>query len=82
VHWQASLARANPLHLRVWGENTGHNNVDAMRITFDRVKRFDLMGLMWAFDSELFADPNPQRYATFADYSRFILSGSRPMDQW
>jgi len=77
VHWQASLARANPLHLRVWGENTGHNNDEAMRITFERIQRFDLMGVMWAFESELFADPNPERYATFADYSEFILRESR-----
>jgi len=72
VHWQASLARANPFHLRVWGENTGHNNDEAMRITFERIKRFDLMGVMWAFDPELFADPNPEGYATFADYSECI----------
>jgi len=72
VHWQASLARANPLHLRVWGENTGHNNREAMRITFERIRRFDLMGVMWAFDSELFANPNPAGYATFADFAGFI----------
>jgi hypothetical protein len=77
VHWQASLARANPLHLRVWGENTGHNNDEAMRITFERIRRFDLMGVMWAFDPELFADPNPEHYATFADYSEFILGESK-----
>lgn len=73
VNWQASLARANPLHLRVWGENTGGNNCEAMRLTFERVKKFDLMGVMWAFDSELFANPNPEGYATFNDYSGFIL---------
>ena len=77
VHWQASLARANPLSLRVWGENTGRNNREAMRITFERVRRFDLMGVMWAFDGELFADPNPEGYATFADYSEFIRGDSR-----
>ena len=73
VHWQASLARSNPLHLRVWGENTGHNNRAAMKLSFDRVKRFDLMGLMWAFDAELFAQPNPHGFATFADFAGLIL---------
>jgi len=72
VHWQASLAKANPLKLRVWGENTGQNNSEAMRLTFERVKRFDLMGIMWAFDGELYASPNPKGYATFEDYARFI----------
>jgi hypothetical protein len=78
VHWQAALARANPLHLRVWGENTGHNNLDAMRVTFERVRRFNLMGVMWAFDSELFASPNPEGYATLADYSEFIFAYQLP----
>jgi hypothetical protein len=72
VHWQASLARANPLHLRVWGENTGRNNRAAMQLTFDRIKRFDLMGVMWAFEGELFVNPNPAGYATFSDYAAFI----------
>jgi hypothetical protein len=77
VHWQASLARSNPLRLRVWGENTGHNSSAAMRITFERIRRFDLMGVMWAFDPELFANPNPQGYATFDEYSESILADSR-----
>ena len=76
VHWQYTLAQANPLRLRVWGENTGHNNREAMRITFERIKRFNLMGLMWAFDSELFADPNPEGRATFTDYLKFIQADS------
>ena len=72
VHWQASLARTHPLHLRVWGENTGQNNLEAMRLTFARAKRFDLMGLMWAFDAELFVKPNPRGYATFEDFTTCI----------
>jgi len=78
VHWQASLARANPLHLRVWGENTGRNNREAMRITFERIQRFDLLGVMWAFDAELFAEPNPAGYASFADYAGFIRTTAAP----
>jgi hypothetical protein len=77
VHWQASLARANPRHLRVWGENTGQNNLAAMRLTFERIQRFNLMGVMWAFDRELFADPNPAGYATFSDYSKLIRAEDR-----
>jgi len=72
VHWQSSLASANPLKLRVWGENTGGNNPGAMRLAFQKVKRFGLMGLMWAFDRELFANPNPEGFATFADYLQCI----------
>jgi hypothetical protein len=77
VHWQASLASANPLHPRVWGENTGRNTRETMRITFEHIQRFHLMGLMWAFDPELFAKPNPEGYATFADYSGFIRADTQ-----
>jgi hypothetical protein len=72
VHWQVSLARANPLKLRVWGENTGQNNREAMRLTFEYIKRYNLMGVMWAFEPDLFASPNLNGYATFADYASFI----------
>lgn len=37
VHWQVSLAEANPLKLRVWGENTGRNNRETMRVTFEPI---------------------------------------------
>jgi len=72
VHWQVSLARTNPLKLRVWGENTGRNNRETMRATFEYLKRYNLMGVMWAFEPDLFADPNPNDCATFADYAEFI----------
>lgn len=72
AHWQASLARANPLDLPVWGENTGHNNREAMRITFDRIRQDRLMGVMWAFDGELFAEPATGKFATLEDFGGMI----------
>jgi hypothetical protein len=72
VHWQVSLAQRNPLKLRVWGENTGRNNRESMRLTFEFIRRYNLMGVMWAFEPDLFADPNPNDYATFAGYASFI----------
>ena len=72
ARWLCHLAGQHPLKLRVWGENTGHNNRAVMRRTFDRVKQFHLMGVMWAFEPELFAAPNPHHYATFADYAELI----------
>ena len=72
VHWQVSLAKANPLKLRVWGENTGRNNRESMRVTFEHIKRYNLLGVMWAFEPDLFANPNPNDYGTFADYAEFI----------
>lgn len=66
VHWQASLAAAHPLALRVWGENTGGGDRDALVLTFDRAKRFGLLGVVWAFERELFVGPE-SGFATFSD---------------
>ncbi len=72
VHWQASLARQNPLHPRVWGENTGQNDLKTLRLVFEQIRRYDLMGVLWAFDSDLRADPNPRGWATWADLAAAI----------
>jgi len=72
VHWQASLAQAHPLKLRIWGENTGSNDRKAMQLAFERMKRFGLMGLLWAFERDLFATPNSRGFATFDDYAEMI----------
>jgi hypothetical protein len=77
VHWQAHLAAANPLKLRVWGENTGRNTREVMRRTFENIKRHKLMGVMWAFESELYENPNPNHYATAADFAEMIKLMSR-----
>lgn len=73
VHWLSSLAAANPLRLKVWGENTGRNTRDSMELTFERVQQFGLMGVMWAFEDDLFAEPNPRNYATFQDFAECIM---------
>lgn len=72
VHWLTSLARANPIRLRVWGENTGRNNLAAMRLTFQYIKQYKLMGIMWAFEPDLFLNADSNKYATFAEYAEFI----------
>lgn len=72
LHWQSSLARENRLGLRVWGENSGRDTVADMRVTFERIRRYGAMGVMWAFENELFADPNPKHFATFQDFAEMI----------
>lgn len=72
VHWQASLADAHPLKLRKWGENTGRGDLAAMTTTFERIRRYQMMGILWAFEPDLFASPNPEGLATFADFARFL----------
>ena len=76
VHWQSSLAIANPLHLRIWGENTGSNDRRAMELSFSRVRRFGLMGLVWAFERDLFANPNPRGLASFRELGEFLTKES------
>lgn len=72
VHWQSYLAQSNPQKLRVWGENTGRGTRERMRLSFLRMQRYGLLGILWAFESELFAQPNPANLATFADFAELI----------
>jgi len=72
VHWQAWLAAENPLQLRVWGENTGRGDLAAMRLTFARAGEFQLMGVLWAFENELFSQSEPEPFASFEDLSGCI----------
>lgn len=72
VHWQASLAAKNPLRLKVWGENTGRGSREAMQLSFERIRQFGLMGILWAFEKELFNEPNPGNLATFQEMAECI----------
>jgi hypothetical protein len=70
VHYLAALAAANPNHLAVWGENTGSNDDAAMVRCFERIKAYHLLGIMWAFENQLY-DANG-RYATEAQYAELM----------
>ena len=50
----ARLAARHPMQLKVMGENTGPGTRAALALTADRVRRFKLAGLMWAFEPDLF----------------------------
>ncbi|CAN5764089.1 hypothetical protein BH09VER1_BH09VER1_50990 [soil metagenome] len=77
VHWQASLARANALGPSLWGENTGHNTEEVMRLVFKRRKKDELMGVMWAFDGELYREPNPEGLATMREYKELMEKSAK-----
>lgn len=64
VHWLAALASSNALHLRVWGENGGRNSRSEMAFSFAQAKKYGLMGLVWAFEPDLYSG----RYATIDQY--------------
>ena len=70
ARWLASLASSQGL--MIWGENSGENNKEQMQLAFKRMHTNGYFGLLWGFESELYADPNPQGYATIQDYEAEI----------
>ncbi len=68
VHFMAYYAKKNPLKLKIMGENTGGGGISAMELTFERMKKYDLDGVMWAMENDLYDSVAP----TLEDYIRFI----------
>jgi len=66
IRWLAYLAGQHGLP--VIGESTGQNSASQMALDFSLVHGCDLIGLMWAFDSQLYGG----KYATVADYAQQI----------
>jgi hypothetical protein len=66
VHYLASLAQ--PKDLQVWGESTGHGSYAAMQQAFNQMKAYHLVGVMWAFEPDLYSG----QYATYAQYKQLI----------
>jgi hypothetical protein len=66
ARWIAYLARRRGLP--VWGENSGQNDAAELWLSAARMHINGFTGLMWGFESELYADPNTNRYATIDDY--------------
>jgi Beta-galactosidase len=72
AHWIAHLARSRGLP--VWGENSGKDTAASLRLSVQRMRENGFLGLMWGFESELYADPNPNGYAAIDDYASAIAS--------
>ncbi len=75
AHWIAYLAQTNPLHLRVWGENTGSDSYTNMQLSLSRMVQYNYMGIMWAFDSQL----NSGTYASLSQYANLIAQYNRSL---
>lgn len=73
VHYLSELARAHPLELELWGENTGNNSLEALYTCFVRVRQFGLRGMFWAFNGDLYEGGE----VSVDDYGRFISSEQR-----
>lgn len=68
VHDLAFHAQKHPLKFRVWGENTGKGNVQAMTLSFQRARAFGLQAIIWAFEDDLFDN----QHAQLSDYLGLI----------
>jgi hypothetical protein len=68
ARYLASLADAHPLRLSKWGENTGRGDLAAMELSIRRMRDNGMLGLMWAFEPELFDG----KHATLDDFARLI----------
>ena len=75
IHYLASLAAAHRPRLEISGENTGHNDLAAMRRSVERMRKYGLSGMFWAFEGELYDG----KYATITDYALFIARRDPPL---
>ncbi len=72
ARWIAHLAQSRGLP--AWGENSGQDDATKLELAAQRMRANGFLGLMWAFESELYANPNPNGYATIADYEAIIAT--------
>jgi hypothetical protein len=62
------LAERHPLNLDLYGENGGEDYREAMELSASRMRRYELIGMCWYNESELFSG----QYASLSDYKRII----------
>lgn len=74
ARWLAQIARNHSV--MIWGENTGFNDRQDMSLAIQRMRGNGFVGILWAFESELYASENPNNYATIDDYESFIRTYS------
>lgn len=66
AHYLTSLG--TPLGLQVFGENTGTGDLADMQRSFEKVETYNLMGLIWAFEPDLYSGT----YATVDEYTTLV----------
>lgn len=72
ARWFAHLAESRALS--VWGENSGQDNLDDLKVAAERMAANHFLGLMWGFESELY-DPKGE-YVSIEDYHHLIIDYS------
>lgn len=75
ARWLAWLADRGGF--AIWGENTGRNDRDEMRLALERTRANGFIGLMWGFESQLYAGPG-SGYAAIEDFQAEIAPYALP----
>lgn len=71
MRYLAHLAHTHKPRLEAWGENTANpSDLTAMELCFERVRRYDVRGLVWAFERNLYDGSG--KHATIHDYARMV----------
>jgi len=72
AHYLADRAASHPLKLTVWGENTGRGDGAALELSLRRMRDYRLLGLVWAFEGDLYESSH--KYASILDMDRAVKS--------
>lgn len=70
VHYLSVLAERHRPPLSLSGENAGGDDAGGMRLCFDRMDRYGLIGIFWAFDHRLHDESG--RFPTLDDFAANI----------
>jgi hypothetical protein len=65
AHYLSHLAASHPRKLATMAENTGPGTKAALKLSMQRLKQFNISGLVWAFEGDLY-DTSPD-HATISD---------------
>jgi hypothetical protein len=82
-HWSAARwlgFLASSRGLPIWAENSGQDDVTKLHLSVQRMRDNGFFGLLWAFESELYAESNANQYATIHDYEAVIAEANRPQE--
>jgi hypothetical protein len=74
ARYLSALARAHPLNLGVWGENSGRNSERDMARCLRQVQANGLQGMFWAFEPDLYGD----QYASLQSFVRLRAELAAP----
>ena len=78
MRYLAHLAHTHEPRLEAWGENSANpSDRRAMARCFERMRRYDVRGLVWAFERNLYDSTG--KYASIDHYARFIRELGSPM---